>query len=318
MMRKVYPSSGHQIDTARIPNRMALVAVSGAARHVVAEERWENGRGIGYRPQLSTILLSLLHFTNYAHEEFEVALDERMIVNSFVSLDRAALAPAFELSEEYEVAFSRLLYVDRAGPGYRYHAHFVKEQMRKHVHRRWQHEGTLYGATAYSNVASVFSSDEAEGADHLVHRMFSTKYLRLAIIALFYRTCLLDFAKESALVSRQLFPVFSGQTVRHRHIQLATRLMADFHYFNNYWFHLEPTAKEEELEHFALLCDSYHLVSAKENLEDEIDKLAGYLDRLFALRNTDAVNRLAYDERHPWHRRIGHRLLRNERSDSPD
>jgi len=242
---------------------------------------------------LSAILLSLLHFANYAHEEFEVVLDERMVVNSFISLDRSNLAPEFESSEDYEIAFSRLLYVDRAGPGYRYHPQFLHEQMKKHVYRRWQHEGTLYGTTAYSNVTCTLSSEETADPNQIVHRMFSTKYLLLAVIALFYKTSLLDFAKESALVSRQLFPVFSGQRVRHRHIQLATRLMADFHYFNNYWFHMEPTAKDEELEHFELLCDAYQLAPAKASIEDQIDKLAGYIDRLFALRNTDAVNRLA-------------------------
>jgi hypothetical protein len=81
--------------------------------------------------------------------------------------------------------------------------------------------------------------------------------------------------------------------VRHRHIQLATQLMADFHYFNNYWFHLEPTTKDEELENFALLSNAYQLGPAKEKLEDLIDRLSGYIDRLYALRNSDAVNRLA-------------------------
>jgi hypothetical protein len=110
---------------------------------------------------------------------------------------------------------------------------------------------------------------------------------------LFYRASLLAFARESALVSRHLFPVFSGGAVRHRHIQLANQLMADFHYFNNYWFHLEPTTKDEELEHFVLLRDAYQLGTAKAKLEDQIDKLSGYIDRLYALRNNDAVNRLA-------------------------
>jgi hypothetical protein len=123
--------------------------------------------------------------------------------------------------------------------------------------------------------------------------MFRSKNFLIAVIALFYRASLLAFAKESALVSRQLFPVFSGGRVRHGHIQLATQLMADFHYFNNYWFHLEPTAKDEELEHFALLSDAYQLGPTKEKLEDQIDRLSGYIDRLYALRNSDAVNRLA-------------------------
>ena len=69
--------------------------------------------------------------------------------------------------------------------------------------------------------------------------------------------------------------------------------MADFHYFNTYWFHLEPPTKDEELEHFALLSESYQLSPMKETIENQIASLAGFIDRLFALRNNDAVNRLA-------------------------
>ncbi len=293
MMRKIYPSSGHQIQTGRIPNRLALVLETGAERRTVAEERWESGRGLGYRPQLSKIVLSLLHFANYAHEEFEATLDERMIVNSFVSLDRTHLPPGYETSQEYDMAFSRLLYVDRDGEGYRYNAQFVHRQMRAQVYRRWQHEGTLYGMTAYSSATTALGSPGREDAADVVHRMFRSKNLLIAVIALFYRASLLGFAEESALVSRQLFPVFSGGTVRHRHIQFATRLMADFHYFNTYWFHLEPTTKDEELEHFGLLSEAYQLGPMKETIEDQITSLAGFIDRLFALRNSDAVNRLA-------------------------
>lgn len=293
MMRKIYPSSGRQIETARIPSRLALQRQTGDENQIVAEERWEASGGVGYRPQLSRMLFSLLHFVDYTREEFEASLDERMIVNGFIKLDSTRLAPGFETSEEYEIAFSRLLYVDRAGQGYRYNEDFIRGQMKKHVYRRWQHLGTLYGATSYSHVTCTLGSAEAHGGDGLVYRMFRSKHLLIAIIALFYRASLLAFAKESALVSRQLFPVFSGGTVRHRHIQLATHLMADFHYFNNYWFHLEPTGKDEELEHFAMLSDAYQLHPMVTKLEDQIDKLSGYIDRLYALRNNDAVNRLA-------------------------
>jgi CorA-like Mg2+ transporter protein len=293
MMRKIYPSSAHQIQTARIPKRLALVRETSTERHVIAQEQWGDGRGLGYRPQLSQIVLSLLHFANYSHEEFEPSLDERMIVNSFVCLDRSRLAAGYEASEDYEIAFSRLLYVDQDGHGYRYDPEFTREQMRKQVYRRWQHEGTLYGVTAYSAVTSTLALPETADAAHVVHRMFRGRNLLLVVIALFYRASLLDFATESALVSRQLFPVFSGGNVRHRHIQFATRLMADFHYFNTYWFHPEPTTKDEELEHFRMLTKVYQLGPTKELIEDQIASLAGFIDRLFALRNSDAVNRLA-------------------------
>ena len=53
------------------------------------------------------------------------------------------------------------------------------------------------------------------------------------------------------------------------------------------------TTKDEELEHFGLLSEAYRLGPMKETIEDQITSLAGFIDRLFALRNTDAVNRLA-------------------------
>ena len=288
MMRKIYPSSGRQVESGRIPNRSSLVLERNAERRVLVEEKCEQCGLIGFRPQLSRIVLALLYFADYDREEFEPVLDERMIVNTFVSLDREQLPSGFERSEEYEIALSRLLYVDRDGDGYRYDPEFTRSQMAKHVYRRWQHVGTLYGMTSYSSVTMT-----VDAAGGLVHRMFTSKNHLIAIVALFYRASLLDFAKESALVSRQLFPIFSGQIVRHRHIQFATRLMADFHYFNNYWFFSELTTKDEELEHFRLLCSAYRIDDMKREIGDQVGKLAGYIDRLYALRNNDAVNRLA-------------------------
>ena len=187
------------------------------------------------------------------HEEYEPALDERMIVNSFVSLDRTPLPPGFETSEEYDIAFSRLLYVDQDGEGFRYDAQFIHNEMKRQVYRRWQHEGTLYGMTAYSSVTSTLGRPGMSGAADGVHRMFRSRNLLIAVIALFYRASLLGLRRSPPWYRGNYFPLFSGGRVRHRHIQFATRLMADFHYFNTYWFHLEPTTKDEELEHFSLV-----------------------------------------------------------------
>jgi hypothetical protein len=57
-------------------------------------EIWRGAQPWFEKLQLSNIVLSLLHFANYAHQEYEATLDERMIVNSFVSLDRAHLPRA--------------------------------------------------------------------------------------------------------------------------------------------------------------------------------------------------------------------------------
>jgi len=69
--------------------------------------------------------------------------------------------------------------------------------------------------------------------------------------------------------------------------------MADFHYFSNYWCFNELTTKDEELEHFRLFCKAYRIDELKHDLGHQINQLAGYLDRLYSLRNSDAVNRLA-------------------------
>jgi hypothetical protein len=293
MMRKIYPSSAHQIETGRIPSRLALIRETDREQHLIVEERWKISGGIEYRPRLSRIVLALLHFANYAHEEYEITLDERMILNSYASLNGTHLPSRFEISEDYEMLFSRFLYADRSGEGYRYYADFVRDQMTRQVYRRWQHQGTLYGMTSYSNMTCTIASSDAPNTDHAVYRMFRSKNFIILIIALFYRVSLLGFSRQSALVSRQLFPVFSGGTVRHRHIQLATQIMSDFHYFNNYWFHLEPTAKDEEREHFAMLSEAYQLAPSIAKLENQIEKLSDYIDRLYALQNNDAVNRLA-------------------------
>ncbi len=293
MLRKIYPSSDRQLNSGRIPNYMALMEEKDGHRHVLIEERFEHARLVEFRPQLSRLILGLLHFADYRSQEFEPTLDERMVVNSFVQLDGERLPENYAGSESYEAAFSRLLYVDRSGPGFRYDAAFTRQQMHEQVYRRWQNEGTLYGVTSYSNITAVIATPSFSHSNRLVYRMFTSKNDLIGLIAMFYRASLLDFAKESALVSRQLFPIFSGKVVRHKHIQFATKLMADFQYFNNYWFFDELTTKDEELEHFQMFTRAYRIYELKGSIEDQIDKLAGYIDRLYALRNSDAVNRLA-------------------------
>jgi len=109
------------------------------------------------------------------------------IVNSFVKLNGTRLPNGYEASEDCEVAFSRLLYVDEEGPGYRYQAEFIREQMKAQVYRRWQHEGTLYGVTSYSSITAIIATLERDHGNALVYRMFNNKNYLIALIALFYR-----------------------------------------------------------------------------------------------------------------------------------
>lgn len=296
-MRKVYPSSGRQVREGRTPDSMTLTLVSGDQRTVILEERFEQGVMKGYLPPLAKVISGLIYFADYNNQDFEPVLDERMIVYTYMSVDPRSVPENFDQSEDYEILMSRFLYVDRWADAYRYEAEFTREEMRKNVYRRWAHQGTLYGFTSYSNVTLVmgeFDCDEHQLSEgFLVHRMFTGRYYLMVIVALFYRATLLDFSERTALVSRALFKKFTTVRIDEDDIRLATKLMADFQFFSNYWYFSELANKDEEIEHFQMQCHAYRLDPMKNEVEQEVDKLSHLLERSFQLRNTEAVNRLA-------------------------
>jgi hypothetical protein len=297
MMRKVYPSSGRQLREGRTPNRVTLRLEGGGEPQTLVEENFENCVMRGFLPPLSRIITELLYFMSYAQQEFEPVLDERMIVYTYVSVDPATVEEGYDQSEEYEILMSRLLYVDRWADEYRYESEFSREAMRRDVYRRWAHQGTLYGFTSYSNVTLTmgrFDCDEHELREgFLVHRMFMSRYYLTIVVALFYRATLLDFSERTALVSGRLYKRTSAARVNEQDIHLVSRLMGDFQHFSNYWYFSELANKDEEIEHFQKQCEAYRLAPMKAEIEQEIDRLSTILDRVFQMRNTEAVNRLA-------------------------
>ncbi len=296
-MRKVYPSSGRQVREGRVPSRMAFVVERNGATEMLAEERFEHCEMIGFQPPLASTIASLLYFADYEAQEFESVLDERMIVDSYFAIDPATVPAEYAYSEEYQVLLSRFLYVDRLQPGYRYEPAFIKEQMNEQLYRRWAHQGTCYGFTSYSSITATVGSFDCD--EHLlregflVHRMFTTRYYLMTLVALFYRATLLDFSERTALVSRQLYLDQEDNRFAVENIRLASDLRADFLHFSNYWHFEELANKDEELDHFALQCRQYRISTMKREIEEEIEKLNASLHNYFQFRNTEAVNRLA-------------------------
>jgi hypothetical protein len=297
MMRKVYPSSGRQLREGRTPCRMELRLEGGGETQSIVEEKFENCSMRGFLPPLSRLVTELLYFMNYSTQEFEPLLDERMLTYSYLSVDPSSVPVGFEQTEDYQVLFSRLLYVDRAGDDYRYDPEFIREDMRAHVHRRWAHQGTLYGFTSYSNVSMVmgrFDCDEHELREgFLVHRMFMSRYYLTTIVALFYRATLLDFSERTALVSRLLVKRLDAAKVTENDTRMVARLLGEVQMFSNYWSFSELANKDEEIEHFRMQCDAFRLTSMKGEVEEEIGKMNDTLQRIYQLRHTESINRLA-------------------------
>jgi len=296
-VRKVYPSSGRQLREARFPNRLRFTLERNGAREILNEERFEKGAMIGFQPPLASTIKSLLYFANYQDQEFEPVLDERMAVYTFLNIDPRTVPEGFLQSEEYQILLSRILYVDLAGPDYRYQPDFVKSQMDMQLYRRWAHQGTYYGFTSYSSIATTVGSFDCDEHDlregFLIHRMFQTRYYLMAVVTLFYRATLLGFSERTALVSKRLYHDQECGKFSNENIRLANDLRADFLHFSNYWHFDELANKDEELEHFRLQCKQYRTEEMKQEIADEIDKLNASLHNYYQFRNTEAVNRLA-------------------------
>jgi hypothetical protein len=296
-LRKVYPSSGRQIREGRVPSRMALSVEREGVRELLVEERFEKCDMIGFQPPLAATITSLLYFADYEQEEYEPVLDERMVVYTYFAVDPASVEDHYPNSEAYQVLFSRFLYVDRWGEDYRYAPEFVQAQMREQVYRRWAHQGTCYGFTSYSNITGAIGTHDCD--EHvlregfLIHRMFDTRYYLMALVALFYRATLLEFSERTALVSKQLYLDHEDGRFTKENIRLASDLRAEFLHFSNYWHFDELANKDEELEHFQLMCLQYRTEPMKGEIEEEIEKLNASLHNYYQFRNTEAVNRLA-------------------------
>jgi hypothetical protein len=293
MMRKLYPSSSRQMREGRTPSRVRL-SVDG---ETLIEEDFGSCGIRNYLPPLSQIIRRLLYFAHYEGQEYEAVLDERMIVYTYLSLDPGSVPEDYRHSDAYEVFVSRILYIDNFSEEYRYQPEFLRRQMMKQLYRRWAHQGTYYGFTSYSNVTVSFGQFDCD--DHqlregfLIHRMFISRYYLMALIALFYRATLLDFAETTALVTRRLYHDFQDEALATDNIDLADTLRYEYLTFSNYWHFHELANKDEEAEHFEMQCDAYRIDPMKDEIGEEIERLNGALNEYYQKRNTQAVNRLA-------------------------
>ncbi|MGH9509221.1 MAG: CorA family divalent cation transporter, partial [Terriglobales bacterium] len=218
-------------------------------------------------------------------------------VYSYVELDPNT-ARAIVGSEEYEVLFSRFLYVDRAGPGYRYQRDFIRKELDRHGYRRWAHEGTYYGFTSYSNLSLCLGKGDRGGHQlqegFLIHRMFNQRYYLMTVVALFYRATLLMFNEKTALISKLLYlDQTRSSEMKRENVELALKLRAEFLHFSNYWYFSELANKDEESQHFEMQCREYRIAEMMTELAKELEAMSISTTEFFQARNTAAVNRLA-------------------------
>src|SRR5437867_2876752 len=155
------------------------------------------------------------------------------------------------------------------------------------------HTYFLFPFAIDKEVASLGHGEHTSKEGFLIHRMFDTRYYLMAIVALFYRACLLDFAQKTALVSRRLYRDQETGAISRENIEIANALRAEFLHFSNYWYFEELANKDEEIEHFSHQCHAYRIGAMRAEVEQEIEKLNASLFEYNQRRSTEAVNRLA-------------------------
>jgi hypothetical protein len=115
----------------------------------------------------------------------------------------------------------------------------------------------------------------------------------MAIVALFYRATLLDFAESVALVSRRLYENLAVGRLERQNVEIATDLRNEFLNFSNYWYFDELANKDEEIEHFQMQCRAYRVEELRVQIEEELANMNAALSEYNQQRSTEAVNRLA-------------------------
>jgi hypothetical protein len=296
--RKIYPSSGRQVKEGRMPCDLLFVLERNGEQITLVHENElsKSAEMIGVMPPLSKTVTAPLYFLDYVSEEFEPVLDERMIVYSYVSLDPASVPENFKESEEYQVLLSRLLYVDRGSDSYRYEPQFTRDAMKRQMYTRWAHQGTYYGFTSFSQIAVTLGTVHRDfgrrESTPLIHQMFTTRYYMMALVALFYRATLLDFAERTALMSKTLYLDQWDGELKVENIRITDGLRAEFLHFSSHWYFTELANKDEETEHFDLQCHQYRIEGIHKEISEELDALNSSLHNYHQFRNTEALNRL--------------------------
>ncbi len=186
------------------------------------------------------------------------------------------------IRQEYKQLFSRILFVDECGFGYKYDESFMNKHMRNHLYERWQHCGTLHGFCRYSDATKIF------GKFSLVMNNFCTVYYIMSIIALYYRCVLIDLPDLSSRATKKLIKDWTDEKGN------VKELRKDFLNFSNVWYFRELTNQDQGIEMFDMHRKAYELDGLYNGVKEEIEKLDNFIEIEQSKSETKAINRLTY------------------------
>src|SRR5271165_7058315 len=292
-LRKLYPVDADSVQHGRTPNWLALRLERGSEVETVCEERFQHPEMVGFYPPLPNTIKGLLYFADYTLEEYEPVLDENMLVYSYGELYTDSISNQ-ESSTAIEATVEDFLYLGHK------HAEATKYSFGAVT--------AFIGFTAHSCSILTLRSAAAEsldGRDHVsaptaaveqddleMFETFHTRHYLMTVVALFYRTVLLDFHERSALVSRRLLQDQQSGRLTLPSITMVNELRTEFLNFSSYWHFDDISCKQADNDLFRRLCAEYKIDDMKEVLANELRHMADFVYNFYQLRNTEAVNRL--------------------------
>ncbi|MCX8027982.1 MAG: hypothetical protein N3A62_09050 [Thermodesulfovibrionales bacterium] len=286
LFRLLYVSDTKQISDSRIYKDVSIKntsiqnTFSDEAHFVINPDKEKK-----YPKDINSIVKTLLDPLKYC-EDYTPLLDDRMIVHGLVCLNEDLKKSYFDeekkrFNEQGIALFSRLLYVDDFANNYLYNPRFIKPFLKKHLYTRWEHVGTLYGFCRYADMTLMF------GKPDFLETNFKTVYYQMAILNLFYRCALIDFAERSSKVTRDL--IKKGDWTSNNEVK---KLRHDFLKFSNVWYFKEVTNQEQGIEMFEMQRKAYEIDELFKGVKEEIEKLDEFIRIEQSEKEQKAINEL--------------------------
>lgn len=206
LARIVYETYPEQPVEGKIANYVEWVLNAGEDdRGVLAQFRHQGMRIEGGMPVISDLALEMVRAflkDPATCPQLDPILDDRMFVHTQIVL--CGEPPSHPVGEDlYYALYSLAVYVDSDGwdhaGGYTYDPTFVKGILEPATNRRWYAiSGNLYGFSRFSAAYLGFGWF----LHAIVSRHVRTMYLKMSLMALFYRASLVDYARQIARIAQ--------------------------------------------------------------------------------------------------------------------
>jgi len=265
LLRIVYCSYAEQKAEGKIANKVVWYR----SQPVV----WEPKDAEGAQQDISKVVTAIIgEFVGPGEDIDRDSLwDDRMFVHTCLAFSGSP--PKHAPSEEiYHAFFTVATYVDKSGfdylSGYPCDREFVKSLIEKSTYRRWYEvSGNLYSFTRYS---AVFFGFEKFFHETVVGHV-STMYLRMSIIALFYRASLLYYGYRVAQIAQPESHKATDEAINAYQEELREIHWELTRFTNRYWFN-ELSSQDQPIEQFNLQTRAMDLKEQYARVKGDIER----------------------------------------------